>query len=153
MPQPMPVDCAVAYSERDGQTETSIARLWKPGATARCRLCPLGHCTAGAGNMCLVVVKARVPERDAWLFKARRMDPALPPLPDDPRLTAGPTANERRIIAAIRVMGLSFGESLRRLENEADAGWDPPPPPAKPCCDDGRCRRIDRIRRILGFDA
>jgi hypothetical protein len=82
--QPMPIDCAVAYSERNGEVETSIARVWHQGEAIRCTLCPLGECTIGPAQLCLIVVRAEVPAEDAWLF-ARRDTPTEFPLRDDPR--------------------------------------------------------------------
>jgi membrane-associated PAP2 superfamily phosphatase len=84
--QPMPLDCAIVHVRNGNQTDTAIARTWAPGDLGQCRLCPAGHCSAGAGLMCLVVVKAKVEPRDAWLFESRNFDAR--PLDDDPRFPA-----------------------------------------------------------------
>jgi hypothetical protein len=68
--QPEPVECVV---DTYGGV-TAIARLWRVGDAARCRLCPV--CGARA-NMCLVQTNREVREEDMWLF-AMRGPPSRP---------------------------------------------------------------------------
>jgi hypothetical protein len=73
--QPEPAECLVAaLPTGDGGWVTSIARHWPAGAAARCRLCH--ECTV-AGDVCLVMVRGRVPHGEACLYSPDA--PAPPP--------------------------------------------------------------------------
>lgn len=67
--QPMPVAVHVSHSIGPFYTTTAIARVWEPGAAARCTLCPADRCGA-YGDVCLVTVPRHVTFEDAALFDA-----------------------------------------------------------------------------------
>jgi hypothetical protein len=84
--QPFPKGCAILYHDNaDGTTSTDIAPVWNDGEGVKCRLCPIGHCTLGPGNLCLLSVRAKIKPEDAWLFACSEASFLVPPLPADPR--------------------------------------------------------------------
>lgn len=75
--QPVPETLIVCHAG----TFTAIARGWRDGDVARCRLCPRSVCQA-TNNTCLVVTPQHVPNEDAALysFQASRETPRKPRL-------------------------------------------------------------------------
>jgi hypothetical protein len=65
--QPVPHVLFVAKDYHADGCTTAVARLWFNGDASRCRLCPLGRCTAYAG-VCLVQVRGDVDEADARML-------------------------------------------------------------------------------------
>jgi hypothetical protein len=63
--QPRPIQTLVVCMDVGGGTVTGIARVWKKGDPARCRLCP--ECAA-ADDVCMLMVNKPVAEADAPLF-------------------------------------------------------------------------------------
>lgn len=71
--QPEPLNWIVSFLPgRDGGA-TAITRLWSPGDTRRCRLCPT--CTAlHAFNSCQVQARGEIPEESIPLFSLHGRD-------------------------------------------------------------------------------
>jgi hypothetical protein len=70
-PQPEPIQVLVSRMPMPGGTVTALARLWKPGDTRRCRLCPAGCRADHRNNACLVTVDRDVPNEEAPLLTLR----------------------------------------------------------------------------------
>lgn len=77
--QPEPMWADVVHTSNAAGWMTAICRLWEStDDTRRCRLCPVGRCTAkciepedeSRGATCLVAVNKYVSQDDAYLFSA-----------------------------------------------------------------------------------
>jgi hypothetical protein len=65
--QPMPIGLQIAPAGTTKHPKTAIARSWREGDPARCRLCPT--CFANPTNFCVVVTPGIVAPKDAALFR------------------------------------------------------------------------------------
>jgi hypothetical protein len=63
--QPEPIDTRRVIAPGSGYT--TIMRQWRPGETARCRLCPKGRCTA-KDDICLLTIRGIIPKEAAPTF-------------------------------------------------------------------------------------
>jgi hypothetical protein len=69
--QPVPIRTLVTRLRIAGQTVTSIYRRWEPGASALCRLCPAGRCSASY-DACMLSVSEDVPPGEAYRYSSHR---------------------------------------------------------------------------------
>lgn len=72
--QPRPLRAkASVIAHGDGTFTTVIGRVFRPEDVPRCRLCPLGSCSAEHG-FCQISYPGLIPDREAALHRAAVVD-------------------------------------------------------------------------------